>query len=197
MRSVAFLRPLEEASVAQALERCELLEQQARADLGDSENATLRRRAALRYAGQGFELAIELPQNGSSHTDRLQDIRAAFEREYRRTYGHELEGNRIEFVALRVFAAVPPRGAQTVTRSRSTPHRAPREASRMAYFGARHGLLDTPVIGREALDATPRPGPLIIEEYEGTTVVPPRATALRDALGNIVVALAGDHVHAA
>jgi N-methylhydantoinase A len=38
---------------------------------------------------------------------------------------------------------------------------------------------------------------LIVEEYEGTTVVPPRATALRDALGNIVVALAGDHVHAA
>jgi N-methylhydantoinase A len=196
MRSVAFLRPLESASVARALERCTALEQQARADLGASEDTVVRWRAAMRYAGQGFELAIELPRNVSSHTDPVPDIRAAFEREYRRTYGHELEGYRLEFVALRVLAAVPSRDAQTVTRSRSAPHRAPRETSRKAYFGARHGLLDTPVIGREALDATPRPGPLIIEEYEGTTVVPPAATVLRDGFGNIVVALTGDHVHA-
>jgi N-methylhydantoinase A len=197
MRSVAFLRPLETGNVTQALERCAALEEQTRADLGASEDTVVRWRAALRYAGQGFELAIELPRNVASRTDPVEDIRAAFEREYRRTYGHELEGHRLQFVALRVSAAVPPRGAQTVTRLRSAPHRAAREASRKAYFGARHGLLDTPVIGREALEATPQPGPLIIEEYEGTTVVPPQATALRDAFGNIVVALAGDQLHAA
>jgi N-methylhydantoinase A len=197
LRSAAFLRPLETVNVTQALERCAALEQQARADVGASEDTVVRWRAALRYAGQGFELAIELPQNVASHTDPVQDIRAAFEREYRRTYGHELQGHRLEFVALRVLAAVPPSGAHTVTRLRSAPHRAPRDTSRMAYFGAPHGLLDTPVIGREALDVTPRPGPLIIEEYEGTTVVPPQATALRDPFGNIVVALAGGHLHAA
>jgi N-methylhydantoinase A len=197
VRSVAFLRPLETASVAHALERCAALEQQARADLGDSDRMVMRWRAALRYAGQGFELAIELSQNVASGADPLEEIRSAFEREYRRTYGHALEGHRLEFVALRVSAAVPPRGARTVTRSSSPPHRAPREASRKAYFGDRHGLRDTPVIGREALDAAPRPGPLIIEEYEGTTVVPPEATALRDAFGNIVVTLPGEHMHAA
>ncbi|HLZ98626.1 MAG TPA: hydantoinase/oxoprolinase family protein [Steroidobacteraceae bacterium] len=195
-RCAAFLRPLEEASIAQAIERCALLEEQARADLGASENAVVRRRAALRYAGQGFELSIELPPSDSSGSGHLKDIRAALAREYRRTYGHELEGNRIEFVALRVIAAVPPPGVRTVAGSRSAPQRASREGSRNAYFGARYGLLDAPVIGREALDTVPRPGPLIIEEYGGTTVVPPRATALRDALGNIVLALAGDHAHA-
>jgi N-methylhydantoinase A len=96
-----------------------------------------------------------------------------------------------------VAAAVAPRGALAVTRSSSRPHRAAREGSRKAYFGDRHGLRDTPVIGREALDATPRPGPLIIEEYEGTTVVPPEATVLRDAFGNIVMTLSGEHLHAA
>jgi N-methylhydantoinase A len=194
LRSAAFLQPLETAAVGQALERCAALEQQARADLGPAEDAVVRWRAALRYAGQGFELTIELPRNVASQTDLAQDIRTAFEREYRRTYGHEL-GHRIEFVALRVLAAVPPRGARTVTRLRSAPHRALLETSRQAYFGAQHGLLDTAVIGREALDATPRPGPLIIEEYEGTTVVPPQASALRDAFGNIVVALAGGRLH--
>jgi N-methylhydantoinase A len=54
-------------------------------------------------------------------------------------------------------------------------------------------LIDTPVIGREALDTPPRPGPLIIEEYEGTTVVPPQALAARDNFGNIVVTLTGAH----
>jgi len=51
------------------------------------------------------------------------------------------------------------------------------------------------VFAWEVLDATSRTGPLIIEEYEGTTVVPPEATALRDGFGNIVVALAGAHLH--
>jgi N-methylhydantoinase A len=194
LRSAAFLQPLQTATVGQALERCAVLEQQARADLGPAEDAVVRWRAALRYAGQGFELAIELPRNVASHTDPVQEIRTAFEREYRRTYGHEL-GHQIEFVALRVLAAVTPRGAHTVTRLRSAPHRAPPKTSRKAYFGAQHGLLDTPVIGREMLDAAPRPGPLIIEEYEGTTVVPPQATALRDAFGNIVVALLGGRLH--
>ncbi len=197
LRSAAFLRPLDAANLGQALARCAVLEQQARADLGDSECPVVRRRAALRYAGQGFELAIELPQQVASHADSVQDLRATFEREYRRTYGHELEGHRLEFVALRVFAAVQPPGAHTAMRMRPAQHYVRRETSRKAYFGAAYGRLDTPVIGREALEASPRHGPLIIEEYEGTTVVPPHATALRDAFGNIVVALAGGHRHGA
>jgi len=195
LRSAAFLRPLDAASLGQALEGCAVLERQARADLGASDAPVVRWRAALRYAGQGFELAIELPQRVASQTDSVQELRAAFEREYRRTYGHEIEGHRLEFVALRVFAAVAPPATRRAMRMRPAQHHVPRESSRQAFFGADYGLVDTPVIGREALDAKPRPGPLIIEEYEGTTVVPPHATALRDAFGNIVVVLAGADRH--
>jgi N-methylhydantoinase A len=46
------------------------------------------------------------------------------------------------------------------------------------------------VIRRAALDATPRKGPLIVEDYEGTTVVPPDASASLDAHANIVIELA-------
>ena len=35
------------------------------------------------------------------------------------------------------------------------------------------------------LTATPREGPLVIEEYEGTVVVPPTARASLDEWGNI------------
>jgi N-methylhydantoinase A len=187
---------LDPATVVQALARCASLEHQARADLGASEGVQIRRRAALRYAGQGFELSIELPRAAAEGADPVAagsvaaaEVRAAFEREYRRTYGQELVGHRLEFVALRVMAAVPPEGAASITRARPAAHRAPRATSRPAYFGTRYGLIDTPVIDREALDLTARAGPLIVEEYEGTTVVPPQATALRDGFGNIVLAL--------
>ena len=57
------------------------------------------------------------------------------------------------------------------------------------YFGPATGRVDTPVIGRGRLELEPRSGPLIIEEYEGTCVVPPDCTAHLDGLGNVVIEL--------
>jgi N-methylhydantoinase A len=59
----------------------------------------------------------------------------------------------------------------------------------LAYFGPEYGLLETPVIARRELGSSARLGPLIVEEYEGTTVVPPRAQVIRDAYDNIVIEL--------
>jgi N-methylhydantoinase A len=168
--------------------RCRSLEQQAFQELGVSDGVTVRWRAELRYAGQGFELSVDLPHDDASGP-KAHNVREQFEHEYRRTYGHELEGHRIEFVALRVIATVPSRGPRTLSRVRRALRRAPTAPFRMAYFGRAQGLLDTPVIERQDLTSTPRLGPLIIEEYEGTTVVPPLATAMRDAFDNIVITL--------
>ena len=141
--------------------------------------------------GRVSSSSVDLLHDAVSGPD-AQDVREQFEREYRRTYGHELEGHRIEFVALRVTATAPPRGPRALSRVRRALHRAPTAPFRMAYFGKAHGLLDTPVIERQDLRSTPRLGPLIIEEYEGTTVVPPLATAMRDAFDNIVITLPGE-----
>jgi N-methylhydantoinase A len=196
VRSTAFLRPLDAESVAEASRLCRALEQQASEELRvterATEGATVHWRAELRYAGQGFELSIDLPRNAAQPNATAPDaleVRTRFEHEYRRTYGHELANHPIEFVALRVIATAPPQGPRTLSRVRRALHRAPTAPFRMAYFGKAHGLLDTPVIERGDLTSTPRPGPLIIEEYEGTTVVPPLATAMRDAHDNIVITL--------
>ncbi|MDB6008187.1 MAG: hyuA [Gammaproteobacteria bacterium] len=154
--------------------------------------ATVHWRAELRYAGQGFELSVDLPRNAAQPNATAPDmleVRTRFEHEYHRTYGHDLANHPIEFVALRVIATAPPQGPRTLSRVRRALHRAPTAPFRMAYFGKAHGLLDTSVIERGDLTSTPRPGPLIIEEYEGTTVVPPLATAIRDAHDNIVITL--------
>ncbi|MEM6441557.1 MAG: hydantoinase/oxoprolinase family protein, partial [Pseudomonadota bacterium] len=60
---------------------------------------------------------------------------------------------------------------------------------RSAYFGPRWGRGEAEVIDRAGLSDAPRPGPLIVEEYEGTTIVPPDGTAALDGRGNIVLRL--------
>ena len=68
--------------------------------------------------------------------------------------------------------------------------RAGRVGDRRAYFGPTHGTIATPVITRAALDATPRRGPLLVDEYDATTLVPPGCAAHLDPHGNIVIVIA-------
>jgi N-methylhydantoinase A len=188
VRSTAFLRPLSAESVAETPRQCRVLERQARDELGVSEPVSVRWRAELRYSGQGFELPVELRPDASG-PDEVQQIRERFEREYRRTYGHEIEQGAIDFVALRVIATVPTQNRAATFRMSRVHARAPGAQWRSAFFGKEHGLVNTPVIERRDLAQAPRPGPLIIEEYEGTTVVPPGASAALDAHDNIVITL--------
>ena len=60
---------------------------------------------------------------------------------------------------------------------------------RQAYFGEKFGVMTSPVIGRGELAGKPNRGPLIIEEFEGTTVVPPDAFVHRDGADNIIIEL--------
>lgn len=53
------------------------------------------------------------------------------------------------------------------------------------------GWIDTPVVARAQLTATPRPGPLIVQEYDATCLVPQRSAAALDHFGNIRLTLSG------
>ena len=68
--------------------------------------------------------------------------------------------------------------------SRAEPQPPP---PRPAYFGE-SGWIETPIVRRSDL-ATARSGPLIVEEYDATCVVPPGAEAVLDSGGNIVIEL--------
>jgi N-methylhydantoinase A len=58
--------------------------------------------------------------------------------------------------------------------------------TRAAYFGPRHGQIDVPVLSRAGLAAAgTRTGPLIVEEYDSTVVVPPGWSARVDAAATI------------
>ena len=61
--------------------------------------------------------------------------------------------------------------------------------ARAAYFGRVDGWIDTPVLKDRRQLSGADDGPLIIEEYDATCVVPPRACAALDDQGNILLTL--------
>jgi N-methylhydantoinase A len=133
--------------------------------------------ADLRYAGQACELTVPARPD-------LAAMAADFDAEHARTYGHASPGAPTDLVSLKVIGRAAAAEDAGMFARLTTPPPEPRPP-REAYFGAPFGTLKTPVIARGDLAAAGRHGPLIIEEYDATCIVPPDATAALDAHGNI------------
>jgi N-methylhydantoinase A len=161
------------------------LKRTALAQLGHPEDrVTVALQAAIRYIGQAFELRVPLPAFDKGFAAQVTE---RFEREHEATYGHRMVGDAgVELVALEAVATVRDERASTSAIPRR-PRSGNSTSSREAYFGREAGWLPASVLGREALSANARSGPLVIEEYEGTTVVPPGASATLDQHGNLVI----------
>ncbi len=145
----------------------------------------LSRFAEIRYVGQAYELPIPV---AAGATD-LGRIATDFTDEHLRTYGHASADAPIDIVSLRLTARAASNGDapyDPLAGLRAAPETA---RTRRAYFGAEHGSLDVPVVSRAALLDAPREGPLIVEEYDSTCVVPPGCRVTLDALGSIDIAL--------
>jgi N-methylhydantoinase A len=147
-----------------------------------SEKRKIRRSAALHYHGQTYELTVPLP-DGPIDFAYLEE---AYGREHEKTYGHRAGAEEpVELVSLQVVGQglrEGPNVPERVRPSRAEPKPPP---PRRAYFGS---WIETPVMRRSDL-AKPRAGPLIVEEYDATCVVPPGARAELDGAGNIVIEL--------
>jgi N-methylhydantoinase A len=146
------------------------------------EKLELIRIADLRYHGQSFELQV--PVGDISSAQGLDALANAFHHEHRRTYGHSHDSDVIEIVNARIRARIaipsPPLPPLQAHRQRQ------KIRTRPAYFGRQAGLLDTPILARADLAGTV-PGPVIIEEYDATIVVPPGASAMLDEMGNVLL----------
>ena len=148
--------------------------------------ARLRRSAALHYHGQSFDLVLPVP-DGPFDAAMVAHLEEAFGVEHEKTYGHRAgPAEPVELVAIQVVGqglrevgGVPDK----VVPTREVPAAS---APRQAYFGSKHGWMKTPILRRADL-AAPRQGPLIVEEYDSTTLVHPGASASLDAGGNIVI----------
>lgn len=183
----AFSCNLNSVDVAKANALYDKLKQEGRALLGIEEGTPIYKlEAEMRYVGQAFELTVSLDGEDVTEKDILK-LRAAFDDEHERRFGHKFdEDNQVELVSLKVRATDPVARSPERLRLADKPVT---ETYRDVYFGDEFGLINTAVVGRSAIQSSVRKGPVIIEEYEGTTVVPPDASVHRDALDNLVIDL--------
>jgi N-methylhydantoinase A len=150
-----------------------------------ADKLALRWSADMRFQGQTSE--IRLPLSAEPEQARAENLRAAFEAEHERLYGHRSDpDNAVEIVALRVIGRAD-LGMEIGVLAPTTTY-TPTTSARLAYFGANWGLVETPVIARAGL-AGGRDGPLLVDEYDSTTVVPPGMRAWLDEQGQIVMEL--------
>ena len=149
-----------------------------------AEAVTVERLADLRYAGQAYELTVPVALG----TPDLEAMARAFDREHERTYGHPSEGDPVDLVNVKVLARVAVDAPEPNRRLLPAPP-ATLGAPRDVYFGPADGTLETAVVARTDLTADWREGPVIVEEYDATCVVPPGCRARLDVLGNIDIAV--------
>ena len=151
------------------------------------DSLTLARAADLRYVDQGYELTVPVGSGAISAAEVTRMV-SDFENEHRRTYGHAADDEPVDIVNLRVTVQVSADTAAPARPALSQSHSVQGQpADRRAYFGSRYGLVTTPVISRADLSETPAAGPLIVEEYDATCVVPPDYRASVDEWSNVVL----------
>jgi N-methylhydantoinase A len=163
-----------------------LLADEATAALRDEgvapESATFQRLADLRYAGQAYELTVRVREGQVD----AEELVAAFVAEHERTYGHGSPDDPVDLVSIRMLARIA-RPDVPAKISSADADRGALEGTRRAYFGPDVGVVETPVLTRESLRERVVEGPLFVDEYDSTTVVPPGCRATLDAFGCIEI----------
>ena len=148
----------------------------------------VKRLADLRYTGQAFELSIPVRT-----TIDIAVVETDFHAEHARTYGHSSEVDPVELINIRVIASAAPRGKEGLAEGLSSTASDPgkKMAYRNAYFGATAGTgtgtVETRVIARSELAQGSMQGPLIVEEFDATCIIPWGSSAELDTHGNIVI----------
>ena len=146
--------------------------------------------ADMKYEGQVSDLTVAVP-SGPITQATLAAVAENFDQEHEQSFGYRTDAS-YQLVNIRVIARGLPDAPRMPDRFRLTNPSVLSlskdvPASRPVYFGPNRGWADTPVVSRPDLAGRSEPGPLIIEEYDSTTVVPPTWTASVDDASNIIL----------
>ena len=136
--------------------------------------------AECRYRGQSFEMPAAIPA-GRVTKRTLETIRDRFEALHEATYGHRDSTSPVIAAVLRVSAV----RANDPIAVRESQARSETQIKRRAWFEGR--WRNVPVLRRGDLGRRPTLGPLIVEDYDATTVVPPGWRCAREADGALLL----------
>jgi len=152
-----------------------------RREFGDG-TITIEREAEMRYKGQHHSIKIPLAE-----TDDTEKLRARFDQEYERRYGHANPAAEVEVVVLHSLATLHMNRPDVARLARPDGgrHAAELEA-RPIFFLEEDRFLSTQVYDRYALKpGFNGQGPALIVEYGSSTIIGPRDTFTIGKLGEI------------
>lgn len=170
-KSSTFTRPLTDEVVATVREKFAEMEAETAAALAQEFNAQdvfFERYAEMRYVGQRHNIKVPV-----SNFSDVEAIRTAFERDYKRRYGHADAKARVELQALHLSAFARQRRPDLASLPEISEPRT-LGSSRPVYFAQAGGRLTADVYERSTLaPGFAAAGPAVIEEYGSTTLVMP------------------------
>ena len=169
--SKTFVGVLDDKSVPAMAEVFGAMEKAATAALGvefGTSDIFFERHAEMRYRGQRHN--IKVPVSGQKDKEQ---IRAAFERDYKRRYGHADAKAPAEFQALHLSAFARLKQPE-ISRLPRAGTKAQQAQTRRIYIGNAGGWVDAQIFHRDSLEpGFAAAGPAVIEEYGSTTVIWP------------------------
>ncbi len=145
----------------------------------------------VRFRGQTSEIRVSWPAGDLN--DAVTTIKEGFADEHERLYGHRSDpDNPVEVRAVRLIGTAANAGMLGTDGPSGDVRSVDTTGSRrQVYFGQQDGYLSTPVIERVDLDS-PQRGPLLIDEFDTTIVIPPHAYSHIDDRGNLIMTLGGE-----
>jgi N-methylhydantoinase A len=169
--SKTFVGILDEKSISAMAEVFSAMEKEAASALATefgTGDVFFERHAEMRYRGQRHN--IKVPVSGLKDAAA---IRAAFERDYKRRYGHADAKAPAEFQALHLSAFARLKQPDIARLPRAAANARPAQTRRV-YIGSAGGWVDAQIFNRDSLQpGFTAVGPAVIEEYGSTTLVWP------------------------
>ena len=141
-------------------------------------------RAYMRYVGQGFEIAVDVPRL-DGHGDVPSRLGRAFQAAYRTLYGRTIPGADVEILSWTLALGTRRQAPETLEPLGRT-HEARPESRVTFYDPARGGLVEGALYRRASLaPGHSCPGPALIVESQTTTVVTEDFRATVNGLGHL------------
>lgn len=153
---------------------------------GDENTITIKHRVEMRYVGQGFEIAVDLPDDWESGS--LPELLIEeFLRRYAELFGRSISDVAIETVTWRISASGPTPNIRLNFEGQQIDRGAVEKGERQVFF-PETGYAPCKIYNRYGLETgTTFTGPAVIEERESTVVAGPDTTISVDDYLNLII----------
>jgi len=167
----------------------EQIKQQLKEDGIEEDQIQILRSADCRYAGQGYELRVDLV-GGILNEESIAEALNTFHESHKAEYGHNFIDSPIEFVNIRVtgLGYMPKIEKQAVHHAHQLEDALLKTGETIFNINGNLEKVETKFYQREKLPVeTEFSGPCIVLQKDTTTVIPPNCTAYIEEFGNMII----------